>query len=68
MLMTCAKLQMEPLIFVLKLDEAELMRGKQFEQVSLTLMNRALNPDIQLNNEKYFFVQSEQENWPIAAF
>ena len=31
-------------------------------------MNRALNPDIQRSNEKYFSVQSKQEIWPIVAF
>ena len=66
--MTCAELQGEPLISILKLDEAKLMRGKKFEHISLTLMNRALNPDIQRSNEKYFSVQSEHEIWPIAAF
>ena len=68
MLRACAKLQGEPLIFFFKLDEAELMYGKKFEQVSLILMNRALNPNIQKSREKYFLVQLEQEIWPIAAF
>ena len=66
--MTCIELRGEPLIFVLKLDEAELMHGKKFEPVSLTLMNRALNLDIQRTNEKYFSMQSKQEIWSIVAF
>lgn len=57
-----------PLVFVLKLDEAEILRGKKFERISLTLMNRALDPDIQRNDERYFSVQSEQEIWPIGCF
>ena len=56
------------LIFVLKLDEAEVLHGKKFERVSLTLMNRALDPEIQKNDDKYFSVQSEQEIWPIGCF
>ena len=53
---------------MLKLDEAEVQHGKKFERVSLTLMNRALNPEIQKDDNKYFSVQSEQEIWPIACF
>jgi hypothetical protein len=34
----------KPLIFVLKLDEAEILHGKKFEKVSLTLLNWALDP------------------------
>lgn len=53
---------------MLKLDEAEVLREKKFERVSLTLMNRALDPEIQSNDERYFSVQSEQEIWPIGCF
>lgn len=56
------------MIFVLKLDEAEVVRGKKFERVSITLMNRALDPSIEKDSEKYFSVQSEQDIWPIACF
>jgi hypothetical protein len=52
----------------MKLDEAEIVHGKKFERVSITLMNRALDPDIQNDHEKYFSVQSEQEIWPVANF
>jgi hypothetical protein len=58
----------DPLKFVLKLDEAEIMHGKKFERVSITLMNRALDPEVIKNDERYFSVQSEQEIWPIACF
>lgn len=68
MALCIAELQGKPLIFVLKLDEAEIINGKKFERVSLTLMNRALDPSIQKNSAKYFSVQSEQEIWPIACF
>lgn len=53
---------------MLKLDEAEVLHGKKFERVSLTLMNRVLDPEIQKNDERYFSVQSEQEIWPIGCF
>ena len=56
------------MIFVLKLDEAEVLQSKKFERVSLTLMNRALDPDVQKSDERYFSVQSEQEIWPIGYF
>ena len=45
-----------------------MLHGKKFERVSLTLMNRALDPDIQKNDERYFSVQSEQEIWPVSCF
>lgn len=53
---------------MLKLDEAEVQHGKKFERVSLTLMNRALNPEIQKDDDRYFSVQLEQEIWPIGCF
>ena len=53
---------------MLKLDEAEVVNGKKFEQVSLTLMNRVLDHAIQANDDRYFSVQSEQEIWPIGCF
>ena len=56
------------MIFVLKLDEAEIINGKKFERVSITLMNRALDTNIQVDRERYFSVQSEQEIWPVATF
>ena len=58
----------DPLKFVLKLYEAEIMHGKKFERVSITLMNRALDREVIKNDERYFSVQSEQEIWPIACF
>jgi hypothetical protein len=55
-----AELQGKPLIFVLKLDEAEIVHGQKLERVSITLMNRALNPDICKGSPLYFSVQSER--------
>lgn len=50
------------------MDEAEIIHGRKFERVSLTLMNRALDTSIQKSDDRYFSVQSETEIWPIACF
>lgn len=63
-----AELNGKPLLFVLKLDEAEIVHAQKLERVSITLMNRALDPCIQPGSAKYFSVQSEREIWPIASF
>lgn len=63
-----SKLQGKSLIFVLKLDEAEIIYGQKMERLSITLMNCALNMDIDLKSDKYFSVQSEREIWPVASF
>jgi len=63
-----AELQGRPLIFVLKLDEAEIIHAQKMERVSITLMNRALDMSLDPNSSKYFSVQSEREIWPIASF
>lgn len=55
-------------MFVLKMDEAEIMHGRKFERVSMTLMNRALDTSILKTDDRYFSVQSETEIWPIACF
>ena len=52
----------------MKLDEAEIVNGKKFERVSITLMNRALDPDIQRNHALFFSFQPEQEIRPMATF
>lgn len=54
--------------FVLKLDESEIIKGQKLERVSITLMNRALDLDINENHPSYFSVQSENEIWWLAAF
>ena len=55
------------LIFVLKLDESDLIKGQKLERVSLTLMNRALDASISNADERHFSVQSENEIWWLAA-
>lgn len=56
------------LMFVLKLDESEVIKGQKLERVSLTLMNRALDPTILESDDKHFSVQSENEIWWLGAF
>src|SRR5579875_3209738 len=58
----------QPLVFVLKMDEAEIIHGRKFETMNLMLMNHAFDTSIQKNDDKYFSVQSEIEIWPIAYF
>lgn len=58
----------KPLIFVLKLNEAEVIHGQKMERVSITIMNRALDRNINPKSESYFSVQSEREIWTIASF
>lgn len=58
-------------IFVLKLDESELLKGRKLERVSITLMNRALQEregDQGKKDPGHFSVQSEQHIWWLGAF
>ena len=66
--MCMTEVQGDPLIFVIKLDEAEIIYGQKMERVSITLMNRALDPTFREMSQKelkkdrrYFSVQSERE-------
>ena len=54
--------------FVIKLDESEIVKGQKLERVSMTLMNRALDPIITKKDPRYFSVQSKNEIWWLAAF
>ena len=47
------------LVFVIKLDEMELINSEKYERVSITLMNRAMDPKIEVTDKKYFSAQSE---------
>jgi len=60
---------------VIKLDETKIIYGQKMERVSITLMNRHLDPSFrgmsvdELKKDcHYFSVQSEREVWPIASF
>ena len=56
------------MLFVLKMDEAEVVHGRKFERINLTLMYRVLDTTIQKSDDMYFSVQSETKIWPIACF
>lgn len=72
------------LIFVLKLDECQVVKGQRLERVSLTLMNRALEgkqleiEDVNVeqviggnekrNQQQYYGVQSEKNIWWQSAW
>ncbi len=56
-------------IFVIKLDESELLKGRKLERVSITLMNRALKQqESEETSQESFSVQSEQNIWWLGAF
>ena len=60
-------------IFVLKLDECQVVKGQCLKRVSITLMNMALvDVDVELNVNKKgntcFGVQSEKNIWWLATF
>ena len=63
-----AELAGKPLIFVIKLDEAEIVHNQKLERVRITIMNRVLNLDITVDSPNYISVQSEREIWPIGCF
>lgn len=59
----------KPLIFVLKMDEAEIVKHQKMERVSVTLMNRALHePQLSKEDPRYFSVQAEGDIWPVGTF
>ncbi len=63
-----------PLIFVIKLDECEVLKQKKMERITITIMNRALSPpldahgNIDKESDKYFNVQSENHIWWLGCF
>jgi len=63
-----AEVQRDPLIFVMKIDEVEIVHTQKLERISMTIMNRALDPTIIVGSPEYFSMQSEREIWPIASF
>ena len=56
------------LIFVIKLDQMELINNEKYERISVTLMNRAMDPNIEVTDKKYFSVQSENHIWWLGLF
>ena len=65
----CAEVDNKPLVFVLKMDEAEIVKGDKQERISITIMNRALTePTLNKKDPRFFAVQSENNIWPIETF
>lgn len=61
-----AKLEGKLSMFILKLvDEVGIIHGQKLQRASISVMNRALKPDIQKGCPLYFLVQSE---WDIHLF
>lgn len=54
--------------FVLKLDECQIVKERKLERVTITLMNRALDPTINKGHPKWFSVQSENNIFSLGSF
>ncbi|MCO5552515.1 hypothetical protein L7F22_006027 [Adiantum nelumboides] len=54
--------------FVLKLNECEVLKNKKLERVTITLMNRALDPSITKEDPRYFSVQSKNNILILGSF
>ena len=55
------------LIFVLKLDEAQILKGQKMERISISIMNRALEYSQCKRDTQGYKVQSEMELWWIGS-
>jgi len=51
----------QPLIFVIKMDEAEIIHAKKLERISISIMNRALNPEITNERLGALFLSASRE-------
>jgi len=47
----CAELDNKPLVFVLKMDEAEIVKGDKQERISITIMNHTLKEPTLTNKD-----------------
>ena len=54
--------------FVLKLDECQVVKERKLERVTITLMNRALDPSIRKGDPRWFSVQSENNIFSLGCF
>ena len=54
--------------FVLKLDECQIFKEINLERVTITLMNRALDPTITKGHPKWFTVLSENNIFSLGSF
>ena len=46
----------------------EPINSEKYETFSITLMNRAMHPKIEVTDKKYFSVQSENRIWWLGLF
>ncbi|MCO5552125.1 hypothetical protein L7F22_005635 [Adiantum nelumboides] len=51
-----------------KLDECKVLKNKKLERVTITLMNRDLDPSITKEDPRYFSVQSEDNILTLRSF
>ncbi|MCO5554445.1 hypothetical protein L7F22_007975 [Adiantum nelumboides] len=54
--------------FVLKLDKCEVLKNNKLKRVTITLMNRALDPSITKEDPRYVSVQSENNILTLGSF
>ena len=54
--------------FIVKLDKCEIVKEKKIESMTITLMNRALDPSITKTSSKYFSILSEKHVWWLGSF
>lgn len=50
------------------MDEAEIIKQQKLERLGISVMNRALNPEVTHDDPSFFSVQSDTNIWPIATF
>ena len=46
----------------------ELINNEKYERVTFTLVNRAMDPNIEVTIGNYFFVQSKNHTWWFGLF
>jgi hypothetical protein len=56
------------LFFFIKLDEMELVNNEKYERVSVTLMNKDTDPNIEVIDGNCFSIQSENDIWWLGLF
>ncbi|MCO5578551.1 hypothetical protein L7F22_032394 [Adiantum nelumboides] len=54
--------------FVLKFNKCKVLKNKKLERVTITLMNRALDPSITKQDPRYFSVQSKNNILTLGSF
>jgi len=62
-----AELERQPLIFVMKMDETELIHNQKFERVSITFMNKVLDNSMTPDSIKYDGLGQFTIQWHLAG-